>query len=135
MVMSRTKSGAVGHGPLDDAILHVIARIESVLKEEQGVVSRFGFADLDALTARKSHLGLELGRLIEHAGDALKSDSIYQSVARLRRNLVANALLLQRHMEATGEISAILAEAIESASTDGMYSNQLGRVGPKSWSR
>jgi hypothetical protein len=129
------KSLPGGHGPLADAILQVVERIDNVLREERNLLSSFDFKNMDALTARKCHLALELGRLVEHADDAAKSDFVHRSVSRLKADLVENAKLLQRHIDATNEISSILRQVIEADTADGTYTNQLARVGPKSWSR
>ena len=133
---SQLGKNALGNqGPLADAILQVVARIDNVLREEQNLLSSFDFKDMDALTARKCHLALELRRLVEHAEDAAKSDVVHRSVSRLKSDLMENAKLLQRHIDATNEISFILRQVIESDTADGTYTNQLARGGPKSWSR
>jgi flagellar biosynthesis/type III secretory pathway chaperone len=121
--------------PMVDAILQVVERIENVLTEEQTLVSQSEFADIETLIARKSHLALELSRLMEHAQHAMSNEAVCRSIEKLKANLSENAQLLRRHMDAVCEISSLVAEAIQSASADGTYSNQPNQPGPKSWSR
>lgn len=121
--------------PLTEAILQVVERIDKVLKEEQSLVSRLEFADIDVLIARKSHLELELGRLMAYGQDAMKNSAVSRAMVKLKVDLSENAQLLRRHMDAVCEISSVVAEALEIASADGTYSNQPRRPGPKSWSR
>ena len=123
------------NGPLADAVLHVIERINQVLREEQTLVTRLDFTGIETLIARKSHLALELSRLLEHAQGLLHSEAVRTSVEQLRGDLAENAKLLRRHMDAVCEISSLIAEAIQCSSADGTYSRQAARSGQKPWSR
>lgn len=131
----RPTNTAPDNGPLADAMLQVVQRISQVLLEEKGLISELEFSSIDTLVARKSHLALELSRLMEHAQDTMQSCAVAHAIELLKAELTENAKLLRRHMDAMGEISALVAGAIDSASADGTYSSRIAHSEPKPWSR
>ena len=129
-IVAASSRGDANLSPLADAILQVIDRIEAVLQEEEVLLSRSAFAEIDPLATRKNHLALELGHLIDHAGHSIGGGAVVKdALSRLGNSLAANALLLRRHMEATSEISTILANAVATASADGIYTSDYKSAG------
>ncbi len=119
--------------PLGRAIRQVAERIEGVLDEERLLLASGGHPDLDALVARKSHLALELSRLIRHAESQGAQAVVREILDRLSAQLARNAQLLNRHIEAVREVSSIIASAINSSTDDGTYSRAVSRPGAMSW--
>jgi hypothetical protein len=118
---------------LMEAILHLADLISEVVQEEKRLIARPEGADFSALVARKSHLALELGKLMQHAEGKMPADRVRQRLAALSVELAANERLLRRHMDAVYEISTLIGEAIEQSTADGTYSSEIARKGPKAW--
>jgi len=116
-----------------DAILHLADLISEVVQEEKALIARPEGADFSALVARKSHLALELGKLMQHAEGKVPTDRVRQRLAALSVELAANERLLRRHMDAVYEISSLIGEAIEQSTADGTYSSEIARKGTKAW--
>lgn len=120
-------------GPVLIAILQLADRIRGVLADESAHLRGDRQSDFDAIVARKSHLVVELSRLVKHIGGPLASTRARDCLTALSRDLAENANLLRRHMEAVHEISSILAAALNSASEDGTYSPDAARRKATSW--
>jgi hypothetical protein len=118
---------------LMDAILHLADLISEVVKEEKSLIAHPEGADFSALVARKSHLALELGKLMKVAEGKVPSERVRQRLATLAGELAANERLLRRHMDAVYEISSLVGEAIEQSTADGTYSSEIARRGPRPW--
>ena len=129
----RTNESRSAHDPITAAIVQLADRISGVLTEERQLLAAAGKCDFDAVVARKSHLALELNRLIQHASGSLDTEPLRSCLRSLSHELDENAALLRRHIEAVREVSSILASAINSASTDGTYSADIARHGAASW--
>lgn len=125
--------GTLESARLMDAILHLADLISEVVQEEKGLIARPEGADFSALVARKSHLALELGKLMQHADGKVPTDRVRQRLAALSAELAANERLLRRHMDAVYEISSLIGEAIEQSTADGTYSSEIARKGTKTW--
>ncbi len=119
--------------PLMDAILQIADWISEVVQEERKLIARPEGADFGALVARKSHLALELGKLMQVADGRLLPESVKQRLGRLSSELAANERLLRRHMDAVYEISSLIGDAIEANTADGTYSSEVARRGPQPW--
>lgn len=120
-------------GPIPQAIAQVAGRISSVLAEEGQLLQCGGVADFDSIIARKSHLLLELGRLVGHLDGQTLGVAACARLKALSLELADNASLLRRHLDAVREISSIIAAAMSTASTDGTYSADAARRGRASW--
>lgn len=111
------------------AILQLAERISQVIEEERQLLANSDHGDFDAIVSRKSHLVLEMGRLVQHVDVAKADEPLKARLTALSRELAGNAALLRRHLEAVREVSAIIANAINSASNDGTYSADVARRG------
>ncbi len=118
---------------LMEAIVQLADWIGEVLEEEKAQIKRPESADFGALVARKSHLALELGRLMQVAQGQVPTEPVRQKVQKLALDLAANERLLRRHMDAVYEISNLIGDAIEQSTADGTYSSEIARRGPKTW--
>jgi hypothetical protein len=119
--------------PLMDAILQLADWIGEVLEEEKVQIAHPERADFSALVARKSHLALELGKLMKVAEGQVPTEQVRQKLKQLSIDLANNERLLRRHMDAVYEISSLIGDAIEQSTEDGTYSSEIVRRGPKSW--
>lgn len=121
--------GALESARLMEAILHLADLISEVVQEEKALIARPEGGDFSALVARKSHLALELGKLMQVAEGKIPTERVRQRLATLSAELAANERLLRRHMDAVYEISSLIGEAIEQSTADGTYSSQIARRG------
>lgn len=119
--------------PLMDAILQLAGWITEVLEEERAQIAQPDRAEFSALVARKSHLALELGKLMRIAEGQVPTDRVRQALRKLAIDLAANERLLRRHMDAVYEISSLVANAVEQSTADGTYSSEIARRAPKPW--
>lgn len=118
---------------LMDAILHLADLISEVVQEEKVLIARPEGGDFSALVARKSHLALELGKLMQLAEGKVPTERVRHRLAVLSADLAANERLLRRHMDAVYEISSLIGEAIEQSTADGTYSSEIARKGSRQW--
>lgn len=118
---------------LMEAILQLADLISEVVQEEKSLIAYPDGADFSALVARKSHLALELGKLMKLAEGKIPTERVRQRLKTLAAELAANERLLRRHMDAVYEISSLIGEAIEQSTADGTYSSEIARRGPQPW--
>lgn len=116
---------------LMEAILHLADLISEVVREEKSLIAAPEGADFSALVARKSHLALELGKLMQMAQGKVPNERVRQRLKTLAAELAANERLLRRHMDAVYEISSLIGEAIEQSTADGTYSSEIARRGAR----
>ena len=120
--------------PLMDAIVQLADWITEVLEEEKVLIARPERADFGALIARKSHLALELSKLMRVAEGQVPAEHVRLKLRQLASDLAANERLLRRHMDAVYEISSLIGDAIEQSTADGTYSSEIARRGgTKAW--
>ena len=119
--------------PLMDAILQLADWIGEVLEEEKVQIAHPERADFSALVARKSHLALELNKLMRVAEGKVPTERVRVKLRQLAADLATNERLLRRHMDAVYEISSLIGDAIEQSTADGTYSSEIARRGPKPW--
>ena len=119
--------------PLMDAILQLAGWITEVIEEEKAQIAQPERAEFGALVSRKSHLALELGKLMRLAEGQVPTERVRVKLRQLTADLAANERLLRRHMDAVYEISSLIGDVIEQSTADGTYSNEIARRGPKPW--
>ena len=120
--------------PLMDAIVQLADWITEVLEEEKVLIAQPERADFGTLVARKSHLALELSKLMRVAEGQVPAEHVRVKLRQLASDLAANERLLRRHMDAVYEISSLIGDAIEQSTADGTYSSEIARRGgPKPW--
>jgi len=117
----------VNPGVVTAALLNAIDRLEEALQTESALLrSGKGSVSLDEFNYRKSHGLLELTRAARNIDPATIDETVKRRLAGLRRELETNRLLLKTHLDATREISGILADAMRQADSDGTYSAPSG---------
>lgn len=131
---SEAPAGALGQparsaAVLENALLQIAGRIEAVLVEEAMLLAAPPGEDYERLIARKNHLALEVMRISQHGAGSRVSDEVKRRLAEIGTRLAGNAALVRRHMNAVGEIAALVAEMCNRASSDGTYSSQAARQG------
>lgn len=119
--------------PLMDAILQLAGWITEVIEEEKAQIAQPERAEFGALVSRKSHLALELSKLMRLAERQVPTERVRVKLRQLTADLAANERLLRRHMDAVYEISSLIGDVIEQSTADGTYSNEIARRGPKPW--
>jgi hypothetical protein len=99
-----------------------VARLEDVIVQETAALRSRAGADLHEFNNRKSQGLLELSRSIRLFQGAPPSNAVLARLAGLREKLDANRAVLKLHLEAVREVSAVMADAIRDAESDGTYS-------------
>lgn len=110
----------------DRALVLLAIRLEAVLGEELAHISRGDFAALENLIERKSMLALDLDRLASQFCSNL-SECARRTLHDIRSQIENNAVLLREHIDAVGEISRIIADTLQSETSDGTYSSSAAR--------
>lgn len=115
------------------AILQLLSRIEAVVTDENGLLSSGKTADIDSIVARKSHLAVEVMRLMKRFDAIHDREPVRERMSSLSRALDMNARLLRRHIDAVREISGIITDVIAASSDDGTYSGRLEKTLGATW--
>ncbi|PZO81820.1 MAG: hypothetical protein DI629_02955 [Mesorhizobium amorphae] len=109
----------------------VIARVaEAVEAETIGLRTDRNF-DIRASNARKSRCLYELSRAAKGMGDGDMLREHAAALGALKKALAHNESVVRAHLDAVGEVAALLKGAIEHAHSDGTYSS--GGYGQGGW--
>lgn len=99
----------------------IIARTEEAVEEETAGITRNPRFDVQASNARKSRCLYELSRAVKGLRPADVGADAKQGFRRLRDKLARNERAIRAHLDAVGEVAALLQNAIASAQSDGTY--------------
>lgn len=100
----------------------VIGRIEETVEAETSAIrTDIGF-DIEESNARKSRYLHELNRAVGALGGKPLPAEQRDMVLRLRAKLAANEAAILAHLNAVSEVAGIIQQSIQSAETDGTYS-------------
>jgi hypothetical protein len=128
----RQPPGAAVPGPGTAKSSHALAqfaqRLEGALDEERQLLAASAFDDLDRVIARKDQLALELSRFTPLAGARGVDKDTHTLLVQVAGMLDQNALLLKRHIDAVSEIADMIADVLDSASSDGTYTSSMAHV-------
>ncbi|MDY8107741.1 flagellar protein FlgN [Fulvimarina sp. 2208YS6-2-32] len=116
---------------MQTALSNAVARLEAVLTREIDALNGGYRIDLVETAGRKNQSLLELTRLTREVGPDMLDVPMRERLATLRSQLHENQSVLARHVEASHEISGIMARSLEAAESDGTYSSRpefAGRV-------
>lgn len=107
----------------------IIGRIEEAIEAEtQGIRTDIGF-DIAASNARKSRHLYELSRAMKTMSPHGLDAEHQSALESLRTKLAENERAIRAHLDAVGEIAALLQDTIRRAEADGTYSeSQFGRA-------
>lgn len=115
------------------AVFQLADRIEVILDAENAQLAAGTMTDIDAVVARKSHLIVELMRVMKHFEDKQVSDALRDRIRSMAGKLEVNSDLLRRNIAAVQEVSRIIANAIAASGDDGTYSARPGQFGAGRW--
>lgn len=106
----------------------IIGRIEETVEAETASIRTDTRFDIKASNARKSRYLYELNKAISGLGGSAVPAEQRGSIVRLREKLAANERAILAHLNAVGEVAALMQDAIQRAEADGTYSaNEFGR--------
>lgn len=111
-----------------DAFVNAVERLEGLVDKETTMLIEHQPIALDDFNHKKRHGLLELSRAMDAVRgvdrDFLAPDPKV-ALARLRVKLQNNLAILQTHLDAVGEIAAIISRAIQEHDSDGTYTPEL----------
>ncbi len=108
-------------------LLRTIERLEETLEQETVGLRARAPVDLKDFNNRKTHGLLELTRVMRHLDRGSLTPSVAARLSALRISLEVNQRVVKMHLDAVREVSAIVADAIRDAESDGTYSVSVGR--------
>lgn len=115
---------------LRDNLVATIARVEHIIDIETAALEQVQPINLVLSNHRKSHGLLELDRAMRALGCPSFDGEIVADLARLREKLKRNLAVLEMHLKAVRQVSALIARAIEDENSDGTYSTAIIRAAP-----
>jgi hypothetical protein len=107
---------------LRDAFIATIERLEQTVDLETAALQQPKPVDLRAFNHKKSHGLLEMTRAMGSLKQLSSDPASLTSLERLRFKLGKNLAILESHLRAVKQVSALIAEAIEADASDGTYS-------------
>jgi hypothetical protein len=146
---NQTSAGAVAHvgsaihggrrgnpqrPPLHDAeaaravVVSILHRIEGYLDEETTALDKVPNFDLKASNDRKSQGLVDLNQAMRRLKITDVNDELESRLKDFRKKLAINLRKIRLHLDAVREITAMLADAIQSADSDGTYTRHIGPV-------
>jgi len=114
-------------GILRENLRETILRISRVVDLETETLRSYRPIDLASYNHQKSHGLLELTRALRAFEPNPLEPELLQSLAELRGKLENNLAVLDIHLKAVRQVSALIARAIEEDSSDGTYSATINR--------
>ena len=102
-----------------------IERLEEAVEQETAALNMRAGVDLREFNDRKSQGLLELTRAMRHFEGTAPEPALMTRLARLRSKLDRNSVALRMHLDAVREISAVMADAMRDAESDGTYSSSM----------
>lgn len=106
----------------------LVEQISVLLDEESAAIAHHGPRDLERFLERKGQALVVLNRMAQTATAAVGEPGLSLRLHALSGALERNRRQLKIHMEAVAEVSQIIVRALESARSDGTYS-QSGATG------
>ncbi len=110
------------------SLIRTIERLEETLEQETAGLRSRAPVDLKDFNTRKTHGLLELTRVMRHLDRGGLTPPVAARLSVLRTSLEVNQRVVKMHLEAVREVSAIVADAIQEAESDGTYSVSIGRT-------
>ena len=110
-------------------LMKSLERLEETLDLETAALLARDLHNLDEFNRRKSQSLLEISRMAKSA-EAFDGDGIAaKKFERIKEKLELNKAVLERHMRAVQEVSAIISGAIQEAESDSTYSARVAHGG------
>jgi hypothetical protein len=124
---SSATSARNASSPQNDALLQLIQRINGMLDEENRLLAGGPPDGFDRIISRKDHLALEVARFTAHVGPFIPDATARLKLQHTKARLADNAKVLQRNIDAVGEILTIVGDVLNRAHGDGTYTNEAVR--------
>ena len=102
-----------------------IERLEEAVEQETAALQTRAGVDLREFNDRKSQGLLELTRAMRHIEGMAPEPALVTRLTRLRTKLELNSAALKMHLDAVREVSAVMADAMRDAESDGTYSRSI----------
>jgi len=107
----------------DIAFVRCVERLEELIDSETRILKSCSRIDFEALNLRKTHALLEFMRVTRNMPP--QTSSIAQlRLADLVKRLGANKDVLEQHLHAMQEITALIVDSIRKDESDGTYSRK-----------
>ena len=113
---------------MEAVLTQAINRLEAVLAGESNALRAGLHLDLGEMANRKNQSLMELSRIARGIEPRTVSPNLKVRIDTLRERLEDNRRLLAVHMEATVEISGLIARSMAEAESDGTYEAPTGGI-------
>ncbi|WP_134496212.1 flagellar protein FlgN [Microvirga pakistanensis] len=110
-------------------LMKSLDRLEETLDLETAALLSRDLNNLEEFNRRKSQSLLEISRMARTVENATLDAITTKRLERLKAKLEQNQEILERHMRAVQEISAVISGAIQAAESDTTYSADVVRGG------
>ncbi len=128
------RRNASQHAPLHDpevaraVVISILRRIEGYLDEETIALDKAPNFDLKASNDRKSQGLVDLNQAMRRLKNADVNEELELRLQAFRKKLAINLRKIRLHLDAVKETTAMLADAIQSAESDGTYTRHIGPI-------
>jgi hypothetical protein len=109
-------------------VISILGRIEGYLDDETIALDKVANFDLKASNDRKSQGLVDLNQAMRRLKKTDVNQELELRLQAFRRKLAFNLRKIRLHLDAVREITAMLADAIQSAESDGTYTRHIGPV-------
>lgn len=113
---------------LREAVVVAIERVGRIIDVETEALRAYRPVDLAAFNHQKSHGLLDLTRALKALPPTAVDQAIVDDLRHLRDKLETNLKVLDIHLKAVRQVSALIARAIEDESSDGTYSMSINEA-------
>lgn len=113
---------------MEAVLIQAINRLEGILAGETEALRAGRVVDLSEVSNRKNQSLLELTRISRGVDPKTLTGNLQERLGTLKGRLEENRRVLSLHIEATGEVSGIIARALKEAESDGTYGSSAGGV-------
>lgn len=127
LIAGADSAGISRSAVLRDGMTKAIRRAVGIIDLETESLRSHRPVDLAACNHQKSHALLELTRAMRAVPPSLVDQEVLQGLARLREKLEENLEVLDVHLKAVRQVSALIARAIEDDNSDGTYSMSINQ--------
>ena len=107
------------------ALLQLCSEIDHVLVEEMEALASCQIGQTERFVARKSHLTLEMQKLLLASKGIALSQAVQSAMLALSAKLVESESAIRRRISAISEIAKLIGDIYASEHSDGMYSRTV----------
>jgi len=107
-------------------VISILRRIEGYLDEETIALDKAPNFDLKASNDLKSQGLVDLNQAMRRLKNSDVNEELEVKLQAFRKKLAINLRKIRLHLDAVREITAMLADAIQSAESDGTYTRHIG---------